>query len=62
MKPVVSLILVVAGVLALLTTATVVRGRVRELKVHLDRCKQMCGPAQQDAPAAGDQSCCGTAV
>lgn len=63
MKPVVSLILVVAGVLTLLTTATVVRSRVRELKGHIEHCKEMCNPGQRDvATDTGQSVCCGAAV
>jgi hypothetical protein len=59
MKPVVPVVLALAGLLVVLTTAAVVRGRVRELKGHFDHCKEMCSPGQRTVAATGDASCRG---
>ena len=65
MKALVSIVVTLVGVLVFLTTATVVRSRVRELKGHIEHCKEMCNPAAPDADStdAGDRAaCCGAAA
>lgn len=62
MKVLFSVILAFVGALIFVTTAMVVRGRVRELKEHVAHCKQLCDPGQQattGAIAGGQRSCHG---
>jgi hypothetical protein len=61
MKTIILVGLALAALLVVLAKAAVVRSHIRELKGHVEHCKEMCGPGRRTGDGTGEAPCSGTA-